>query len=190
MVTSTTTAPIQRQVPSYSRCRFNCSFGTISWRDLNLALWRRRRWIVIITSNTFNLGTWMVCVMIVGTSVLVVCPFKDWYFVSVIMLSLDNVGDNHDSLWELDVCDFLWIYTGLISLEQWFTVDAVLIRKFFVPCILGSLWRCKWIMNQWIVYAYRRWATWGWHLTQDEVEPSRYLHTWSLRDFDWYLFVC
>jgi len=30
MVTSTTTAPIQRQVPSYSRCQFNCSFGTIS----------------------------------------------------------------------------------------------------------------------------------------------------------------
>jgi len=38
-------------------------------------------------------------------------------------------------------------------------------------------------MNQWIVYADRRWASWGWHLTRDEVQPSRYLHPWSLRDF-------
>jgi len=181
MVTFTNTAPIQRQVPSYSRCRFNCSFGMISWHYLNLALSRRRMGIVIISSNTFNLGTWMVCVMILGTTVLVVCPFKDWYFVSVIMLSLDNVDHNHDSLWELDVCDLLWIYTSLISLEQWFTVHAVLIGKVFAPPrTLGSLWPCKWIMNQWIVYAYRWWATWGWHLTQDEVQPSRYLHPYEL----------
>ena len=146
--------------------------------DLNLALWRRRMGIVVMSSNTFNPGTWMVCAMIVGTSVLVVCSFKDWYFVSVIMLSLDTVDNNHDSLWELDVCDLLWIYTSLISLEQWFTVDAVLISKFFAPRILGSLWPRKWIMNQWIVYADRRWATWGWHLTRDEVQPSRYLHPW------------
>jgi len=189
MVTLTGTAPIQRQVPSYSRCRFNCSFGTISWRYLNLALWRRRMGIIIITNNTFNLGTWMVCVMIVGTSVLVVRPFKDWYFVSVILLSLDNVDDSHDPLWELYVCDFLWIYTNLSNDLQWM---LFCLASFFAPPrILGSLWRCKWIMNQWIVYADRRWATWGWHLTQDEVQPSRYLHPWwTLRDFDWYLFVC
>jgi len=84
-------------------------------------------------------------------------------------------------------CGSTRVWFHLSNDLQWM---LLCLASFFAPRILGSLWRCKWIMNQWIVYADRWWATWGWHLTRDEVQPSRYLHPWSLRDFDWYLFVC
>jgi len=58
-------------------------------------------------------------------------PFQGLIFRIGNLLSLVNVDNNYDS--ELDVRDLLWIYTSLISLEQRFTVDAVLISKFFPP---------------------------------------------------------
>ena len=75
---------------------------------------------------------------------------------------------------------------GLQEFWCWFCLTCHL----SCPCILGSLWPCKWIMSQRLVYTYWRSVTWGWHSTQDKAESCRHLNpSWTLQNFDRYILV-